>query len=420
MKRIWLWVLILMNTSFTAAAESKVAEIKTGNFSAGVSSAVITPVAHNDVVETLASGSKTVGDISDPLYAKSLILSDDNSRIALIALDLGYIHPTAYAELLAALRSQFSFDQVFLSITHTHSGYVGNYDYKALKEKIVSATEAALTTMEPVKIGASEGQLDEAYNRIIRKPGGSAEMLWTNPQRVSNRRVDQSVGVINIKKQNGDTLANIVNYSAHPVVTMDLNNVVISADYPGQLASSLKRRGEGETLFLLGAAGDVNPYEADTKPTAVALKKSNELGEKLADEVMKTLADITQYQARGRFSFSNQGYSLPVVKASDLDVAPAEVNTLILTDTIALASFSGEFFNQFGVRLKQKSPVKHTFFVGYTNGSLGYVPTREAMQYGGYGADLKDLWIDASTGERQLNDAIESLEALYRSRPTAP
>ncbi|MEH6552016.1 MAG: neutral/alkaline non-lysosomal ceramidase N-terminal domain-containing protein [Pseudomonadales bacterium] len=405
--RVLLYLMFIMGSSLIMA----------GEFEAGFSKVAITPVAHKDVVDTLQSGPKTVGDISDPIYARALILSDGLSRIAFISLDLMFIPSMVYAELLEGLREQSSFNQIFLSITHSHSGYVGNNNYGALKGKIVSAIEAAGAKLQAVKIGASEGTLDEAYNRIVRHTDDSVEMLWTNPARKPNRSVDQSVGVINLQKINGETLVNIVNYSAHPVVTMDLNNVVVSADYPGQLANSLKQQGEGETLFVLGAAGDVNPYDADTKPTALSLEKSNQLGERLAAEVIEIVRGINNYQAHGNFSFDNLRYVLPVIfEPSDIDAVPAEINTLILTDNIALASFSGEFFNEFGERIKLQSPINHTFFLGYTNGSLGYMPTLEAVQFGGYGATAGELWVDNKTGESQINDAIESLQTQYQIR----
>ncbi|MEH6592390.1 MAG: hypothetical protein V7746_19145 [Halioglobus sp.] len=403
---------LLLCALFILTSPSSIA----GEFKAGISTVAITPVAHKDVVNTLQAGPKIVGNISDPLYAKTLVLSDGHSRIVLITLDLMYIPSTAFAELLSELREQSAFDQIFLSITHSHSGYLGDNNYDALKEKLIAGIKTADAKLQAVKIGAAEGSLDEAYNRIIRHPGSSAEMLWTNADRKENRAVDQAVGVINVKKSNGETLVNIVNYNAHPVITMDLNNVVISADYPGQLANSLKHSGEGETLFFLGAAGDVNPYHANTKPTSLALDKSKELGEKLAAEVVKNINSIRDYQSQGQFSFKNLRYSLPLVKEPELEFSPAEINTLFLTEDIALASFSGEFFNQFGVMVKQQSPSKHTFFMGYTNGSLGYIPTKEAVQSGGYGANSNDMPFEVGTGEKLVNDAIGSLKVQHKER----
>jgi len=387
-----------------------------GDFQAGISTVAITPISDKDVVNTLQAGPKTVGDISDPLYAKTLVLSDGQSRIVLISLDVMYIPPATFTDLLNDIREKSTFDQIFLSITHSHSGHVGSNNYHSLKEKIIAAINKANANLQPVKIGAAEGTLDEAYNRIIRHQSNSAEMLWTNPNRRENRNIDQTVGIINLKKLNGETLVNLINYNAHPVVTMDLNNVVISADYPGQMANSLKQSGEGETLFFLGAAGDVNPYDAETKPVTLALDKSKELGKKLADEVVKNIKGIKNYSTKGQFSFKNLSYSLPVIRNSDLRTVPAEVNTLLLTEDISLASFSGEFFNQFGVMLKQKSPTKHTFFLGYTNGSIGYIPTKKAVQFGGYGADSHDMWFEVDTGEQMVKEAIESLKTVHQIR----
>jgi len=387
-----------------------------GEFQAGISTIAITPEAHKDIVDTLQGGPKTVGGISDPLYAKALVLSDGHSRIGMISLDLMHIPPGAFRKLLADLRETYTFEQIFLSVTHSHSGYVGNNDHEALSEKLVAVIKAAEANLQTVKIGATEGTLDEVYNRIIRRSSGEAEMLWTNPERKKNRDVDQSVGIINLKKLNGKTLVNIVNYNAHPVVTMDLNNVVISADYPGQLAKSLKQIGEGETLFFLGSAGDANPYFADTKPTTLALDKSRELGAKLATVVANSIRNIQDYQTHGRFSFNNVRYSLAPKNSSKKDSISAEVNTLLLTKDIALASFSGEFFNQFGLILKQQSPVKHTLFLGYTNGSIGYVPTEKDLQFGGYGAEKNDMWLEVGIGEMQVKAAIKSLKNQHIER----
>ena len=51
---------------------------------------------------------------------------------------------------------------------------------------------------------------------------------------------------------------------------------------------------------------------------------------------------------------------------------------------LALATAPGEIFTESGMHVKQGSPFEHTFFLGYTNGSIGYVPTRSAYPEGGY------------------------------------
>ena len=58
--------------------------------------------------------------------------------------------------------------------------------------------------------------------------------------------------------------------------------------------------------------------------------------------------------------------------------------TALRIGPLALATAPGEIFSESGQHVKAHSPHPHTFFVGYTNGSVGYVPTRDAYVAGGY------------------------------------
>ena len=53
----------------------------------------------------------------------------------------------------------------------------------------------------------------------------------------------------------------------------------------------------------------------------------------------------------------------------------------------ALVAFPGEPFAEIGVRVKAGSPFAHTFFSGYANDYLGYLPTSEAYPDAGYEVD---------------------------------
>jgi len=52
--------------------------------------------------------------------------------------------------------------------------------------------------------------------------------------------------------------------------------------------------------------------------------------------------------------------------------------------SLGFATAPGEVFNEIGAEIKGRSPFKNTFFLGYTNGSIGYVPTEDAYPEGGY------------------------------------
>jgi hypothetical protein len=53
----------------------------------------------------------------------------------------------------------------------------------------------------------------------------------------------------------------------------------------------------------------------------------------------------------------------------------------------ALVGFPGEPFAEIGARVKAASPFLHTFFSGYTNDYLGYLPTTDAYPDRGYEVD---------------------------------
>lgn len=61
----------------------------------------------------------------------------------------------------------------------------------------------------------------------------------------------------------------------------------------------------------------------------------------------------------------------------------AEIQAIRLDD-IAVVAVPGEPFVEIGLAVKAHSPFKHTFFIGYANGTIGYIPTREAYPLGGY------------------------------------
>src|SRR2546426_810430 len=62
---------------------------------------------------------------------------------------------------------------------------------------------------------------------------------------------------------------------------------------------------------------------------------------------------------------------------------PVEVQALAIGD-VALVALPGEFFAESGLRLRGRSPFRHTIPIGYADGGVGYVPPASAFAEGGY------------------------------------
>ncbi|NVK25736.1 MAG: hypothetical protein HWE10_12475 [Gammaproteobacteria bacterium] len=384
-------VLFLILISFSQA-------VIAGQLTVGFAEVDITPRASVDVVPTIAAGDKLVSQVSDKLKIKALVLSDEKHRIAIISADLIWIQPKLQQSIIQASKEQWGFDHVLLSVTHTHSGVYHLSKSKSLKRNFLEALQHAQTQLVPVKIGSSSVQINESYNRIQNK-NGKAEMLWRNKSRTASLPSEQSLEVIHFKKLNDNPYLTLVSYNAHPVITMDLNNVVVSADYPGEISKYLQSHNLGDSMFLLGAAGDVNPYDADSKPLSRALENSRKLGTILGNKVREVIKTINDFKSASEFHFSTVSFSNP----------SAEIGVLKFTNEIALAHFPGEYFSDFAFRLKQASAYRTTLFVSMTNGYLGYVPTNQALKIGGYGTRAKEGVAKPNIGKEHVNFAIKQL-----------
>jgi len=59
------------------------------------------------------------------------------------------------------------------------------------------------------------------------------------------------------------------------------------------------------------------------------------------------------------------------------------VRFLRINDTI-IWSAPVEMFCEIATAVRDRSPFTNTFYFGYTNGWIGYLPTRQAFEEGGY------------------------------------
>ena len=60
------------------------------------------------------------------------------------------------------------------------------------------------------------------------------------------------------------------------------------------------------------------------------------------------------------------------------------VRFLKINQDLVLWTAPVELFCEIAIAVRNHSPFPYTFFSGYTNGFLGYLPTRQAFAEGGY------------------------------------
>lgn len=385
-----------------------------GDFRAGVGKVEITPTLGEDTLRGMNGELKVVERAHDSLYAKALVFETAGELAAIVTFDLIMMENDAFEELRRRLAQEIGIDQLVCTVTHTHGSGIPTPEYA--KKVVVAGVEAArkaAASLAPAEFGVGKGWVDESYNRRKVRPDGSVEMLWNNSGREPTKPVDNDVGVISIRsRSDGEPIATLVNYSAHPVITMNFRELIISSDYPGALAAKLEKRIGGEVLFLLGAVGDINAYDAgmfQSATEAEVFAAVDRLAETLADEVEAVYAK-TEYKSPAEVDLDIVKVQL-ALRAEGRHAEPSvEVNvaTLVFGEEAALAFLPGEPFVELGLDLKRRSPLDNTFVVSQLNGHFLYFPTIHASREGGYGAESATT-IEVGAGERLVNEAIVSI-----------
>jgi len=353
-----------------------------------------------------ARGNKRSEGIHDDLYARTIVLDNGMQRIAIVSTDLLLITRRLREAIIRQLSREgkdpvwIEPDHLLIAATHTHSGtggYVDNWVFEfaalgpyqpeifhQLARRIAQGVLAACRDLVPARLGLVRG-LVSGMNRNRRKGGG---------------RVDRELNVMRIDRVDGTPIAYLVNFAAHPTL-LGPANLLISADFPGQLASDIEEEGP-LVLFLNGPLGDQTPQRP---PGYRGYELVKRYGQLLRDQVMGL--------TRGLKTFPS--VRLGVV-ASEITLPPADLRAalgifsllldplvdclfvpdrsllqLIRIGKALLVALPCEPSAGVGLDLKKRlrdQGFSHPWIVALANDYIGYVLEEKEYQRGGYEARM--------------------------------
>lgn len=399
--------------------------------------------------------------LHDPLHATSCVISDEQTTVAIVSVDALSVKKSIVesARELAQSRCGIPARNILIAATHTHSGgpiadvfeCEADEDYcRFVSEQIARAIVEAYCNRVKARIGIAVGHENRvAFNRRFIMKDGRHQ---THPGKGNPGIVrpagptDPDVGVIAIQDENERFLCFIVNFACHCAV---MGGSEFSADYPFYLAETLKKEFGDQclTLFLQGASGDVTQV-ANTLPREPEFGErwAWRIGTRLGGEVIKAIA-LAEFveplplqvahstvklarrrvpeemleEAKGILSESGEPtveriYAREIVLlAEEADEQPfvdAEVQIITIGRT-ALVAIPGELFCQFGLDIKRSSPFPVTFVVTCANGMVGYLPTPEAFNGGGYEVRLaRSSQLMPDAGNQLVGEALRLLQSL--------
>ena len=95
------------------------------------------------------------------------------------------------------------------------------------------------------------------------------------------------------------------------------------------------------------------------------------------------------------------------------DFENLNMTTLSIGD-MAFATVPCEWHDTCGRFVREGSPIKMTFVMGYTNGGHGYIPAASCVENGGY--EVRKCHFERGTGEKMTFYHIEKLNELYQTK----
>jgi len=180
----------------------------------------------------------------------------------------------------------------------------------------------------------------------------------------------------------------LVNFAVHADVVQGLQ---ISVDFPYFLAHRLNRRIGGETIFIPGAIGGVQP-EGVSEGDSYFVRS---LGENLADKVVEILKNPIILE-RINISLRRIEVSAPLENSAFRSAAKIGMVSNILNKdnkvttevvkinlgSVEILTVPGELFPKIWWRVKPLMKGKPKFIFGLTNGGMGYILLPEDITSG--------------------------------------
>jgi len=432
-------------------------------FKAGLSCVDITPPV-GMVMDGFAARQPSVLGVHDSLKATALVASDAKTTAAIISCDLLNLDASLVRDIRQETNRKTGIHEghITVSCTHTHYGpavsdlnafYAGTDDavtYRAgLKYYLAGAVHEAFTRMQEATLGVGWGTSIIGVNRRQRVADGRI-VLGQDP----SKPIDRQVGVAKFQSLGGESFICLANFACHPVSqTWEMRHV--SADYPGRVRDVVETLTGARCMFLQGACGNINPVQKQH-----SYEPARKLGTQLGCEVVKVWEDIQtapvdslviasetivipryDYGSAEKAQMFVQNLEKEVEKWRAEGAVEGLINWTLMRHKRALEAFRswttgkpmlsldaeiqawavgdlgivfvpGEVFNEIGAEVKKHSPFSHTFFVGYSNGNIGYVPIPEAYAEGGYEVD-DACQVGPEASGLVTDKSLELLERLY-------
>lgn len=321
----------------------------------------------------------------DPIWARALYLDDGETRLFLVNTDLCMINRELRARVLELAPGAVPKEHVILTATHTHSGPGGMHRHLPLR---FVAGDFRPDVLEETAQGIARA-MREAHAARTRAAIGYAttdqDTLSAN-RRVPGGPIDKQIGVIRVDDADGNTLAIVTNFAAHPTSVGGADQFNFSADYCGFYYAAVEEMSSPGcvALFLNGAQGNQTIGNPEGK---AGWERTESVGRLLAARAKAAANKIACDTATLRVA-----YAEPRLPQSIAPFVPETtvVQTLEIDD-LAISFLPGEPVVEIGLELRKRALAagyRAHFTVGLANDYLMYFVPRRFYAQDNYEAHM--------------------------------
>ncbi|AIE78262.1 Alkaline ceramidase domain protein [Bacillus cereus] len=393
-----------------------------------------------------------INNVKERIYGTVFVFEKDEMKTVFISIDnIGMlVEDTNMIRERVARELPVPFEQITVVYTHTHSGpeTVGEQplvrSYKTiLVNNVVQGAVTANNNLKRCEVGWGVTTGDIGVNRRERTSDGRAKM-GTNIGGV----VDKRIGMLAIKDAETKELTGIIVFcTAHPNVLKG-DSDALSADYPGMTREILEKIVNCPVMIVQGAAGNVNAKYRGSKEalTQMAYTLSGHVLTMLPTVTYSPIVNVRTISSMVQMKLKNipeidEIRSMAWLAEKQWGVNTDEWLTIVLEKykqgirhlTIDLevqlfqvndGMFSGipmEPFSETALEVKENLQNELAFLGGYTNGYIGYLPTKEELLYGGYEVELSPVVYGPVTNllmppeENTAELVVKRVVELYKS-----
>ena len=397
MKKILVFALVavMMLSLFAGCAkdgggsDEKLSEVKFDSFAIGYGKADITPDPLSGVMITGNNdhASRLSTSVQEPLWANCIAYTDtDGTTVITFGTDMHGLNKDMVKQIREGIAEQTGVNPEYIQMnaSHTHSGpHHGTSAVPAVAKSdeniIAQCIQAGVDAMKdraPAKMYLTFTRTENMnfLRHYIKKDGtyvGKGAGDIPDEQLLGHMEAaDNQMQLVKFTRE-GKKDVILINYQGHPISpTKDQYYTALSSQNIGVMRRTLLEKADTESVYILGACGDV--VHGSAIASEVRYSGYKEHGEALAQYVIDA-QDTFKEAETGKIHFSTstlnlggRDYKLDAFGFGDL----------------GWVSTCWENFNTNGLAVKETSPYYMTIFSGLSNGEgSAYMPDAKAMTY---------------------------------------